>query len=246
MHPVLFKIGNLTVTSYGVLVAAAFFIGFSLLFAEAKRKKFYPEKIPDLELCILVSAVLGARILHVLADFSYYANRPAEIIMVWRGGLAIYGGIAAGLFVGWLFILKNRMPLWETADFVMPYIALGQSIGRIGCFLNGCCFGKEAIDAHLSVSFPGEMVLRYPTQVYAALALLCIFIVLKFAGKKSFFSGCVIGLYLVLYSLQRFFIDFFRGDNPIYLFGLTISQMMSIVVFLAGAFILIARYKKTK
>ena len=125
------------------------------------------------------------------------------------------------------------MPLWKTADFIIPYVALGQSIGRIGCFFNGCCYGK-----------PMNALENFPTQIYAALALVIIFVILKIAQKKSFFAGFIFILYLVLYSVQRFFIDFLRGDTPRYYLNLTASQLISIVVLVIAFGFYLTRKKR--
>jgi len=229
MYPVLFEIGPITIRSYGVLVAAGFAIGFALLYSEAKRKNFYPEKILDLEFLMLCFGVIGARLLHVIVNFGYYRSNPLEILFVWRGGLAIYGGIIFAVAACWIFIARKGMPVLKTADFIIPYVVLGQSIGRIGCFFNGCCYGK-----------PMNALQNYPTQIYAALALVLIFVILKIAQKKSFFAGYIFMLYLVLYSVQRFFIDFFRGDTPHYYLNLTASQLISIaiLVFAFGVYLM--------
>jgi len=238
MHPTFFEIGPVTIKSYGVLVATAFFVGFYLLHREAKRKNFYPDKILDLELWILIFGIIGARLLHVLVNIGYYRNAPLEILLVWHGGLAVYGGILFAIAALWISIVRNKMPLLKTADFIIPYVALGQSIGRIGCFLNGCCFGRPVTGSFPGVMFPGEGILRYPTQLYSSLALLAIFVFLNLAKGKNLRTGFVFGFYLLLYSAQRFSIDILRGDTPRYIFGLTISQVISVVVFVGGCFLI--------
>jgi len=233
MHPILFEIGPVTIRSYGVLVALAFFTGFFCLYKEAGRKNFYPEQILDMELYILIFGIIGARALHVAVNAAYYKSHPAEIVMLWRGGLAVYGGLLLGIVAAWVFIKKNRMPFWKSADFIIPYIALGQSIGRIGCYLNGCCFGK----------YYGGFFM-HPTQLYAATALLGIFIVLKFAGKIRLPEGTIFTLYLLLYSTQRFFIDFLRGDTELYIASLTTSQIISVFIFIVAVLLLFFKRKR--
>ena len=224
MHPVLFEIGPFTLRSYGALIALAFFVGYFLLYRDAKKKNFYPNKILDLELVMLIFGILGARALHVLVNLGYYRENVIDTFLLWRGGLAFYGGLILAVLASWIFIVKNKMPRWETADLIIPYVALGQAIGRIGCFLNGCCFGKDG----------------HPTQLYASLALFCIFTILKRAQKNTPFAGFIAGLYLLLYSLQRFFIDFLRGDTPRYYLNLTASQLISIGVLALAIFVLVS------
>ncbi len=192
-----------------------------------------------MELYILIFGIVGARALHVLVNLDYYAQHPSLIVMLWHGGLAIYGGLLFGIIAGWVFIAKNGMPLFSTGDLVIPYIAPGQAIGRIGCFFNACCFGKAAASPALGVIFPGDSAARHPTQLYAAAGLLAIFVFLKLAGQKKLRSGFLFASYLLLYAAQRFAIDFLSCDTPRYLFDLTVSQFLSIVVFaLAGIFLI--------
>ena len=243
MHPILFEIGPITIRSYGVLVACAFFVGFFLLYKEAGRRNFYADKILDLGLLILIFGVIGARALHVLVNFDFYKSNLPDIFFIWKGGLAFYGGLILAILASWLFILKKKLPFWKTTDFIAPYIALGQSIGRIGCFLNGCCFGKSAPLSFLGVIFPSDTIYRYPTQLYASFALLCIFVILRLIQKKPLFSGFVFMAYLILYATQRFFIDFLRGDTSRYALNLTVSQIISIIIFAIAIFILHERAK---
>lgn len=228
MHPILFEIGPITIRSYGVLVACAFFVGFFLLYKEARKRNFYADKILDLELLILIFGVIGARALHVLVNFDFYKSNLPDIFFIWKGGLAFYGGLILAILASWVFVLRNKLPFWKTADFIAPYIVLGQSIGRIGCFLNGCCFGKAG----------------HPTQLYASFALLCIFVILRLIQKKPLFSGFVFMAYLILYATQRFFIDFLRGDTLRYALNLTISQIISVVLFAIAIFLLFLLYKR--
>lgn len=234
MFPTLFKIGPVIIRTYGVLVAVAFFAGFLLLYKEARKKNFYADKILDLELIILVSALIGARTLHVLVNLDFYSKNLLDIFFIWRGGLAFYGGLILAIPASWIFIVRNKIPFWKTADLVGPYIALGQSIGRIGCFFNGCCFGK----------YIGTTAYRHPTQLYASMALISIFIFLKLIQKKASFNGFIFGLYLVLYSVQRFAIDFLRADTPRYLFNLTVSQIISLIILATAGIVIGKAWKR--
>lgn len=236
MHPILFRIGSVEIRSYGFFVALAVVVAFYLLHKEARRKNFYADKMLDMELIIVVFGIIGARLLHVLVNLDFYTKEVFSIFLLWGGGLAIYGGIISAVVAGWVFAIKKGMPFWETADFIIPYIVLGQSIGRIGCFLNGCCFGRPAALPFLGVIFPGDTIFRYPTQIYASVALLGVFVILRIIQQKPHFAGCIFFLYLALYTTQRFFIDFLRGDNPTYALGLTISQIISIIIFLIVLF----------
>lgn len=215
---------------------------FFLIYREAKRINHYPDKILDMEIWILLAGVIGARALHVFANFSHYINDPISMLYIWKGGLAFYGGLILAILVSIIFMIKNKMPVLKTADLIAPYLALGHSIGRIGCFFNGCCFGKPVTHKFLGVTYSFESIRRHPAQLYAAFCLLLIFVILRIIQKKPKFSGFVFSTYLLLYSTQRFFIDFSRGDNPIFSLGLTISQSISLVIF--GVAILMLGYLK--
>jgi len=231
MFSELFKIGPVIIRSYGAIVAMALCITFVLLYKDARKKNFYADQILDLEFLILVSGIAGARILHVLVNLDFYRDNILDVFMIWRGGLAFYGALILAIIASWIFMLKKRMPVWKTVDFIAPYIALGQSIGRIGCLLNGCCFGAPTTSKFFGVMFPGDIITRHPTQAYASVVLLIIFVVLLFVRKRNIFPGFTFLLFLGLYSLQRFFIDFLRADTQRFLFNFTVSQMISVAIF---------------
>ena len=234
MHPILFEFGNFKIYSYGVMVALGSLLAIYMASRQGKRAGIAPEKIFDIGLYALLFGIIGARILHVLLDFGYYANQPLEIIMLNRGGLAFHGGLAVGIIAAWYFIRRNRMPLQKTADIIIPYVALGQAIGRIGCFLNGCCYGKPTY-LGIGISLPGHLQRLLPTQLFSSLFLFLTFLALKKIYKKKRYDGAVLFSYLLIFSAGRFFIDFLRGDlTPVFL-GLTASQLISISIFFCAA-----------
>ena len=219
MHPILFKLGPVTVYSYGTAIALAFLISTYLLLKEAARTRVIKtDELLDLMLYIVIFGILGARLLHVVLNMPLYVNNPIQILFLNRGGLAFHGGMAAGVAVSLWFLKKRNLPIWKVLDLGVPFVALGHSIGRIGCFMNGCCFGK-----------PG-----HPTQLYSALSLFLIFLILRRLYKRPHSDGKIFASYLVLYSVSRFLIDFLRVDIfPVFL-GLTTSQLISIGIFVIG------------
>jgi len=176
-----------------------------------------------------VSGIIGSRLFYVLENLSYYLENPLEAIMLQHGGLSWYGGIFLGCAATVLYIRKKQLPLYKTLDLVMPFVALGQSIGRIGCFLNGCCYGKPSV---FGLYFPVLDAQLIPTQVYSSLAALAIFTVLRILQDKPHKKGEILFIYFALYSFKRLLIEFWRADNPVMAFGLTLFQMISIVVFI--------------
>jgi phosphatidylglycerol:prolipoprotein diacylglycerol transferase len=240
MYPILLKIGPVEIRTYGFFVGLAFLVALLMIQREATRKGLFPDRILDLGLLILISGVIGARALHVLVNLDYYSRNVAESFMFWRGGLAFHGGLIGAVAASLVFIWSQRLPVWKVGDLFAPYAALGQSIGRIGCFLNGCCYGAQATLSLPGVIFPDDTVYRHPVQIYASAALLGIFVVLKLIGKRGRHpDGTVFWSYVTLYGLVRFAMDFLRGDTPKYAGGLTVPQMISVVLFLVGGIVLV-------
>ncbi len=249
MYPVIFRLGPLTVHSYGVMLAIAFFIGFFLFIRRAKTESIATATVVNLSFIILISGLIGARILFILIDLEYYLSHPSEIIMLHRGGLAYFGGLALASLSGFAYLRKVSLNPWKTIDLIIPYIVLGESIVRVGCFLNGCCYGTPT-DLPWAVSFPplsaayahfGYAPL-HPAQLYQAVANFAIFLLLLRSSKR--YDGEIFLMYLLLYSLSRFFIEFLRGDSiPLFL-GLGMGQITAILIFIASAVISIKKANK--
>ncbi len=247
MHPVLAKIGSFTVYSYGVMIALGFGLGIYLAARRAHIFGVTREDLLDLALFILIGGIAGARLFHVALNYDYFKSRPLEVILLSRGGLAYYGAFAGGLAAGLVFKLWKKIPFWNTADLLAPYVALGQSIGRIGCFLNGCCYGGAASDDFpLRVHFPHDTVARHPVQAYSSLILFALFVALRSLRERRRFAGEVFLAYAIAYPFQRFFIDFLRDDTPRAVFDLTVSQLMSVPLFAASVVIYLLLYRRWK
>jgi len=247
MHPIIAKIGPLYVYSYGMMVAIGFAVATLLAYKHAHEFGIDKDKIIDLGIVMLAGGIIGARIVYVALNYQYYIRNPLEIINLTKGGLVWYGAFILGMIAAAWFIRKKRMSFWNTADLFAPYIALAQGFGRIGCFLNGCCYGSPVPSGFiLGVVFPEEYILRYPTQIFSALTLLLIFVILRFWQEKRHFTGEIFLGYGLLYSIKRFGIEFFRGDNPKILYGLTVSQLISTAIFAICSFLFIYKYLKWK
>ncbi len=244
MHPVIFQIGNFKIYSYGVMVALGFLAATYLTASEAKRKGIKPEYIFDICLYSMLFGIIGARILHVVLEINYYYKHPLEALMINHGGLAFQGGLIAGICTAWLVIVKRRLPLLRTADMIVPYIALAQSIGRVGCFLNGCCYGMPS-NSFPAVIFPGDTIAVHPVQIYLSLFFLVLFVILKTIYEKNKIDGAVFALYLAGFSLISFFMDFLRGDLAVVLLNLRVSQIISLVILLVSLVMLASLKWKT-
>lgn len=247
MHPILLKFGVLKIYSYGVCLASGFIIAAFLAKAEAQRQNISPEKILDIALSALVSGILGARIFYVAQNLSYYTKFPAEILMLHKGGLSFYGGFITAVFCVIISLKKAGLPVFKVLDIYAPYIALAQAIGRIGCFLNGCCYGKYTTYRG-AVCFPGDSLPRHPVQLYESLILLLIFLFLRVIQTKRRFSNKhadIFLFYCILYSIARFSLEFLRADNLPVLGNLTIHHLISAGIFTISILILL-RQKITK
>jgi phosphatidylglycerol---prolipoprotein diacylglyceryl transferase len=230
MHPILAKIGPFNIYSYGVMVALGFGLASFLIYRSAARFNLNRERVLDLALLILLSGIIGARLLYVLLNIRYYAINLLEIPDISKGGLVLYGGFLSSILTAVWYIKKNKVDFWLVADLFSPYIALAQSFGRIGCFLNGCCYGIASSHGH-----------QYPVQIYASIALFLIFLILLTWQGMPHFKGAIFLGYCLLYSSKRFIIEFFRGDNPRIIMGLTMSQALSISIFIISIILFVRK-----
>ena len=215
MYPVICKIGPFTVYSYGLMLVVAFFVSTALAAQKAKKQNINPDIIFNFSFIVFISGVIGSRIFYVIENLGYYVKNPLEIIMLQHGGLSWFGGLLMGSLMGTIYLKNKKLAVYKTLDLVIPFVALGQAIGRIGCLLNGCCFGKTLI----------------PIQTYSSLILIFIFMALRFLQDGAHKDGEIFFTYILLYSIKRFFTEFWRMDNAILLFGLTLFQLISIVLF---------------
>ncbi|MDD5174247.1 MAG: prolipoprotein diacylglyceryl transferase [Candidatus Omnitrophica bacterium] len=247
MHPIIVKIGSIYIYSYGLMVAVGFAVATLLAYRHADDFGISRDKVIDLGIVMLIGGIVGARIVYIALNFQYYMENPLEIINLTRGGLVWYGALISGMIIAAWFLKKNKISFWAAADLFAPYIALAQAFGRIGCFLNGCCYGSVAPAGFmLNVIFPGESVCRYPTQIFSAIGLLLIFVILRIWQKRRHFGGEIFLGYGLLYSIKRFGVEFFRGDYPKILYGLTISQLISVAIFVVCSSLFIYRRLKWK
>ena len=241
MHPVLFEFGRFTLPSYGVLLAAAYLLGLQLALIRGRRRGLNPERVLDLGIWIIVSALVGAKLLLLIVDWRQFSSSPRELLSLARSGGVFYGGLIAGVSVALWYIRRHRMPLWTTTDVFAPGIALGHVVGRLGCLMAGCCFGRPtsvawAITfrdpaAAATVGTPLGVPL-HPTQLYEAGAEAAILAILfSFERRGRPFPGRTFWTYILLYGLSRFAIEFFRGDNRGIVFGtVSTSQFVSILL----------------
>jgi phosphatidylglycerol:prolipoprotein diacylglycerol transferase len=243
VHPILFHIGSFPVHSYGVMIALAFVFGLWTATRRARRENISSEAIADVTLWIMVGTILGARAVYVVTYWNdEFAGQPvSEIFAIWHGGLVFYGGLIGAIITGAIYLRWKKLPLWKTADVLAPSIALGSVFGRIGCLLNGCCYGR-ACDLPWAISFPPGNPLGspttpvHPTEIYDALLNLGLYFFLAWLFRRKKFDGQIFATYLLCYAVTRSFVEYFRGDytNLHYHLGLTPAQWISVPIFVAG------------
>lgn len=254
--PVLFELGSLKIYSWGLMFAIAFLIAFFFILREFKKKKIPSIHAYNIGLLVLIGALVGSRLFYVVENLSYYLAKPLEILAFWQGGMTSYGGLIFGIFFVWFYCRKNAEARFlEILDLAAPYIILAFAIARIGCFLNWDDFGNVST-LPWAIKVIND-VPRHPTQIYQSIAdFVMFFILIRLQNKKAFKDrgakfkrdgfkdvvfihesdfldkqGAIFFLFLLLYSVFRFFIDFLRVYNN-YLLGLATSQWISILIFI--------------
>lgn len=240
MHPLLFEFGGFTLYSYGLMVALAFIVGTLWVIRRARQVGESDERYLEAIFWIMVAGFTGARLMYVLYYPEYYLADPWRILLD-RGGLVWYGGLISAVMASLVFVRVKRLSLPKFGDILITPVALGLAIGRVGCFLTGCCYGKPT-DAVWGVQFPhGHETFPahvHPTQLYETFALLILLGLMQWVYKHSKVSGATMCLFFVGYGVIRFIIEHFRGDG-IYWVGhlLTASQTMSLAGIIGGVLV---------
>lgn len=251
MHPILIKLGPITIYSYGFFLAIGFILAIFYSTREAKRAGVDPQKISDLAFYLIIAALIGSRLLFIITEPHDFIENPLEVFKIWKGGLVFYGGFIGALATGIWYVKRHGMPIWKTSDIIAPAIALGQSLGRIGCFSAGCCYGKETT-VPWAVTFTDINSLArlgvplHPTQLYEAALDFCIFLFLISFRRRKSFDGQLIWLYTLLYAIVRFIVELFRGDPRGSAFDnlLSTSQLIGIVMAIIALAMLIKLGRK--
>ena len=255
MYRILFTIGSFPVYSYGVMIALAFITAILLAMKEAKKYGENPERVLDISLYVILGALIGGRLGYILQYLDYYLKNPLKILYFRQGGLSFVGGFLVAYFLCWLYVKRTKISFWKYADITAPSIAIGLGIGRIGCLLNGCCFG--VVSENYGIKFPSlHMPPVYlqqlkdgliasgsaytlpviPTQLYSSLYGFLIFFILLWIKKYKKYDGFLMLNFFILYSISRFTIEFFRFyENNYKIFNLlTITQTILIGVILVS------------
>lgn len=245
----------LPIHSYGLMIAIGFLLAVYFARRDAARAGYDPDVFTNLAYWCLFFGILGTRILYIIMfpdQFSW--SRPIEWFAIWQGGLVFQGGPPLAAAFAYFYLRKKNIPFWHAADVGLPYLALGHAFGRLGCFLNGCCYG-ERCDLPWAISFPPDSpafkdhLAHYnlpldatssfpihPTQIYgfAGLLLLCVALIV-IRNRWRLFPGIVVPAYLAFYGVARFFMETIRGDrNPTHWGPITDQQLFSLLSVAAG------------
>lgn len=262
MYPELFRIGNFPINTYGVLLALGMLLALFVAARLAARDGLPRERIYDLGLWTLIGGLLGSKIL------MFFAEDNVDVLSLdfLRSGGVYYGGFIGGFLALALLIRWYKLPFWKVADAFAPGLALGQAIGRQGCFAAGCCWGKPT-DSFLGVHFTehaheftgvpiygptGESLYLHPTQLYESITMLIVSGILIYLHRKKKFDGQVLVAYAIIYGIVRFSIEFLRDDPRGNILGLTsltglsTSQIISLIVAASAVIFMIIRLKKSK
>lgn len=241
MYPDLISIGPLTIHTYGVFVALGFVSALGVTAWLGQREGVSPQRVMDMAFIGIVWAIIGSRLFYVLLNLGYYLRHPLDTVKLWQGGLVFSGGLVlAVLALAW-YLRRHRMPVLQTADLFAPGLALGQGIGRIGCFFAGCCYGRPA-DLPWAVVFDDPACLAplhmplHPTQLYSAIGGFLIFGVLLVLRRKRTFYGQVFVWYLILHSTFRLAVERFRGDDRGLIPGtdMSMTQLITLLVLIGA------------
>jgi phosphatidylglycerol:prolipoprotein diacylglycerol transferase len=256
MFPTVLEIGPFPIRSYGVLIALSFAIGIWIAVRRGRARGMDGGRITDLSIVILIASIVGARLLYILPYRAEYAAHPWRVFEVWRGGLTMYGGLVAAIVASSVFIRMKGMSFWKVSDVVAPSVALGLALTRIGCFLNGCCFGVPTTSGW-GVRFPPHSaagsefygVPLHPAQLYDSAVGFALFFILLAVDRRLRRDGRLFLLFLGLYGVSRFFLDrirFYEGVSTVGLAGITLTwnQLVSVVLVAGSAVLFFTRSRR--
>lgn len=255
MHEIAFSLGALKIHWYGIFVAIGFVLALLVLLFERKRAGITADNVYDLALIAIFGGVLGARLFYVVQFYHQFAGHPIDIIRIDKGGLVFYGGFIVAFATVWIYCRIKKLSLLRVMDIYAPAVALGHAAGRIGCFMQGCCYGKPNHSSWPSVVFPAgsEPARRYPAnpadlyaavqkasdsmplipvQIYESICNLLIAVFLLWMLRHVKRPGGITALYLAMYALMRFGMEFMRGDHTDHIGMFTPSQFMALFLML--------------
>ena len=248
MYPELLRIGSFVVSSFGLMVALAFLAGYWIASLEFKRKKLDDKLLGNILLLSMLGGIGGAKLMYIFENvpLSDFISSPFTHIFS-RGGLTFYGGFIGAVLLFWLLTIKNKVSFFKVMDAITPALAIGHSIGRIGCFLVGDDYGIKS-DVPWAVAFPKGLPPTtdpvHPTQVYEVILMGLIFFVLWKLRKRNTPDGWLFSILLILAGIERFLIEFIRSTTPSPIPDLSIAQLIAIGLIVIGILKIISTKNK--
>lgn len=234
MDAVCFYIGNKAIYWYGIMVALGFLAAVVHLTIRGMRAGRPLSFGSDLAFWLMLAGIGGARVAYVVANLDYFLQNPGAVIRVDQGGLIYYGGFIFSFVAGVIFARWHHISIPVLADYVVAALPLGHAFGRLGCLLNGCCYGKIS---NLPWAVFQQGAARHPVQLYEALFNLLIYAGLLALYRRRPRAGAVLAAYCLAYGAGRFFLEFLRGDERLAWHGLAVAQLVSLALFAAGVII---------
>ena len=241
MLPILIEVGPITIYSFGFFLALAYIVGTFIFWKEGKRQGYNEEKLLDLSIITLIAALLGGHLFFVILNWSLFADDLVPILYIWQGGFAYYGGLLAVLLVCSYFINKWKWSFFQIADIAALSVTAALVVGKIGTFLAGFDFGIIS-SLPWAIQFPNLVGDRHPVQLYESGVYVLIFLVLYFLYSRNLASsgmksGKIFFIFLILTSLTRAFLEFFRAQ-PLFVGPLPLASLISLVVAVLAIFAL--------
>ena len=258
MYPILFELGPLVIRGYGVMLALSFLAGIYLALHRAQARGLKHQHMVNLCLIVIIASIAGARILYVIPHWDEFSGHPLDVISPFQSsgsigltGLTMYGGFIGAIVSSLWYLRRHKLPIWRATDAFAPSIALGIGMTRIGCFLNGCCFGIPS-DASWAMGFPAHSAagafypdaLLHPAQLYNAVLGFGLFGLLMWYDRQERFDGFLFAVLLIIEPITRFIVDFFRYyESSMVLTSLdgvplSVNQGISLVICGLGFFLL--------
>jgi phosphatidylglycerol:prolipoprotein diacylglycerol transferase len=244
------NVGPLVMPTYGILLVLGMLAGLWIVTRQARKAGLVPDTISDMAVYAIIAGLIGAKVLLLVVEWPFYSRNPRELLSLFQSGGVFYGGLLGAIPVAFWYARRHRLDGWKTADVLAPGVAVGQAVGRLGCFMAGCCYGRPTdvpwavtftdLYANRNVGTPLDTPL-HPTQIYESLACFLILGILLWMAPRKRFHGQVVLSYVTLYAVARFVIERFRGDaiRGFVLGGrLSTSQAIAIAMIVAVALVL--------
>ncbi len=264
MNPIFLHLGPVTIHWYGVFMALAFLTGFANWIVLGRRAGRDAQFCSDLLFWVMIAGLVGGRIAYIASEFRDYAADPRQIFAIWKGGLIFYGGFIGAILAVYIFARRHHIAFLALLDFAMTSLPLAHALGRIGCFMTGCCFGaprqnwpgiafpafSPPWDRHIELGLITRQASCslpvHPVQLYETLWNLALYPILLLVFRRRKADGVTTGTYLLLYPLGRFLLEGLRGTERIYVGPISTAQLVSLAMMALGAMLLLTRHKNPR